>query len=344
MERSSPQPIVSRSTVAVLFVSLLVVVTIRLLALAPSPYGPAAAEVLRSAGSISAVVSVLLLAVFLAAVTVMRGRPRDSAPGVEEEPWLAEPRLPRTRARCPLIGFIDLGPSAGGSTMALNLSVLLATEGTRRVNGERQQRPRPLCLLAEGPLTETLGLSSEPLREHIATYPGRITQDVVDLAVRHPSGCELLCVQRGQLGRHHVRLLRDVVERYYDALIVDCSAGDSWLREGLEDVSDAIVLVALPSAASAEASARAAERAVAGHRLAMTALLVNRVRAGQKLPEQMTGLFENAAQIPDDYTIDLMDREAFPWCLDPLSPAGRLLRRIAWGLLPELFSQDRNAA
>ena len=344
MERSSRHhPVVSRSTAAFLLVSLLLVVTIRLLELAPSPYGPAAADVLRSAGPISAVVVLLVLAVMFAAVGMMRGRLRDIAPGAEEEPWLARPRLPGTRARCPVIGFVDLEPAAGSSTIAFNLAVLLATEGTRRVNGERQQRPRALCLLAEGLLTEGLGLSPEPLREHIATYPGRITQDVIDLAVRHPSGCELLCVQRGQMGRHQVRLLRDAVERYYDVLIVDCSSGDSWLREGIEDVGDAIVLVALPSAVSVEASARAAERALAGHRLAITALLVNRIRADQKLPERMAGLFENVAQMPDDGTIDSTDREAIPWCLDPQSPAARLLRHVASGLLPEMLTKDRNA-
>ena len=343
MEHSRHGPAVSRSTIAFLFVSLLIVMSVRMLEFAPPPYGPAAADVLRVLGPISAVLAVILLAVVLAAVATLRARSRDVAPDEGEEPWLSAPRLPRSRARCPLVGFVDLEPGAGASTIVFNLGNLLATEGTSLMEEGQRHRPRPLCLLAEGPLTEALGLSPEPLREHLAEYPGRVTQDVIDLAVRHPSGCELLCVPRGQMGRHHLRLLRDAAERYYDALIVDCSSGDSWLREGIEDVSDSIVLVALPSAVSAEAAARAAERALAGHRLAVTALLVNQVNATQNLPQRMTAIFESLAHMPEHSAIAEMDRQAIPWCLDPLAPASRQLRQIASVLLPEVLAEQRNA-
>src|SRR5262249_25581964 len=153
------------------------------------------------------------------------------------------------------------------------------------------------CLLAEGPLTEALGLSPDALREHVATFPGRITQDVIDLAIRHPSGCEFICVQRGVLGRHQLRLLRDAVEQYYDVLIVDCSSADSWRREAVEDVSDAIVRVALPAGAYADAGASAAERAIAGHRLAISALMANRLTSSRSMPEGLGAIFENHGEM-----------------------------------------------
>jgi cellulose biosynthesis protein BcsQ len=199
-------------------------------------------------------------------------------------------------------------------------------------------------LISDGPLTERLGLSPEPIREHLATFPGRVTEDVIDLAVRHPSGCELLCLPRGQMGRHQLRLLRDAVEKYYDALIVDCTSSDSLLREGVEDVSDAIVLVALPSAVSAEAALREAERSLAGHRLSVTALLINRATANHDLPKQMTAGFENLAQIPDDPSIVSIANDQLPWHLNPLSAAGERLRLIAAELLPEILVASRNVA
>ena len=344
MEPRPRRPAVSRSTAVFVFASFVVVAAIRVLELAPPPYGPAATGLVRGVGPVSAVVAVLLLVLAVAATAALRGRPREFAIDGAEEPLLAQPRLPKSRARCPLIGFIDLEPGAGATTIAFNLGVLLATEGTPRLEGGRPRRPRPLCLLAEGPLSEALGLDAEAMREHLATYPGRVTEDLTDLAVRHPSGCELLCVPRGQMGRHQLRLLRDAVERYYDAVIVDCSSADNWLREGVEDVSDAIVLVGLPSAVSAEAAVRGAERALAGHRLATTALLVNRIRANQDLPEPMTAGFENLAQIPDDGAIAPSDRQGIPWCVEALSAASWQLRQIASSLLPDIFVQERNAA
>jgi hypothetical protein len=344
MEHSQRRPALSRPIVAFAIGSLLLVAAIRLLELTPPPYGPVAAAFLHTVGPISLAVDVFLAAVLFATVAVLRSRPRDVVPDAQEEPWLAEPRLPRTRARCPLIGFIGLEPGAGSSTIAFNLGVLLATEGTRRSSGDHPRRPRPLCLLAEGSLTEALGLSPYALREHVATFPGRITQDVIDLASRHPSGCEFICVQRGVLGRHQLRLFRDAVEQYYDALIVDCSSADSWLREAVEDVSDVIVLIALPSGASTDAGASAAERAVAGHRLAISALLANRLTAGRRMPEGLGAIFENHAEIPEEAAVASMDRAGLPWCLAPLSQAGRQLRLFASGLLPEIFVADRNVA
>ncbi len=337
--RSAGSPAMARSTFVFLSTSLLAVVAIRLLELAPSPYGAAATTVLRASGPISAASVVILVVVGLSGIAAIRGRLRDVAS--VEEPWLGEPHLPMSRARCPLIGFVGLEPLAGASSIAFNLGVLLATEG-RLSSDRRRHRPRPLCLLSEGLLTEALGLSPGPLREHLATFPGRVTQDVIDLAVRHPSGCELLCVPRGQIGRHQLRLLRDAVEKYYDALIVDATSSDAMLREGVEDVSDAIVLVAIPSAVSEEAAMGAAERAVAGHRLAITALAINRVTAHQDLANHMAAGFENTAQIPEDSSIASMD--SMPWGLIPLSPAGDQLRLIASHLLPELFAEDQHAA
>lgn len=339
---SAGSPAVARSTLAFLVASLLAVVAIRLLELAPSPYGTAASAFLQVGGPISAVVVVILVVVGLAGIAAVRGRLRDVAS--VEEPWIDEPHMPMSRARCPLIGFVGLEPLAGASSIAFNLGVLLAAEGRLSSSDRRRHRPRPLCLLSEGPLTEALGLSPEPLREHLATFPGRVTQDVIDLAVRHPSGCELLCVPRGQIGRHQLRLMRDAVEKYYDALIVDSTSTDDMLREGVEDVGDAIALVALPTDVSAEAAAREAERALAGHRLAVTALIVNRIAANQELLKSISIGLENTAQIPDDSSIASTDVHPMPWCLIPRSSAGDQLRLIASNLLPEVFAQDRHVA
>src|SRR5207248_6623205 len=132
---------------------------------------------------------------------------QDEEPAFEEEPFLPEPAAPSTWGRCPLIGLDGLEPEVGASSLAFNLAVLVAAEGLVVASDGGVRRPRPLCLLSEGALTEVLGLDPGPLERHLDRHSGLIGDDLIDVATRHLSGCELLCVPRGRVGRHQLRLL-----------------------------------------------------------------------------------------------------------------------------------------
>ena len=287
-----------------------------------------------------ALVTVLLLVATAALTLLLSSTNPETA--AWEEPLLPEPRLPAIRGRATLISLVSLEAGAGGSGVAFNLALLIAVEGQRLVDGGAWQRPRPLCLLSEGPLTEAFGLDPKLLRRHIEQHSGRIAEEVIDLAWRHHSGCELLCLPRGLIDRHRLRLLRLAVERHYDAIVVDAGAHDQWLREAAEDVSDALLLIGLSTEASMAAAAEAAERAGLRHLLPRTALVLNRIR---QRSIDLRGLqpFEYQACIAEDPLIAANSR-ASAWSLRPESSAGRTLHRVADRLLPDLFGRAPDAA
>ncbi len=257
----------------------------------------------------------------------------------EEEPLLVRPIAPKTRGRCPLVGVVDLESSAGASSLAFNLAVIVAIEGRPLVEGDGgMRRPRPLCLLSEGQLTEALGLESDPWRLHLEDHSGRIGEDLVDLAVRHPSGCELLCVPRGRVARYQLRLLRQAIDHHYDLVVVDSSAIDAELREGAEDTADALIAVGLPSPRSASAAAAMLET-WRRFRLTTTVLLINEVRVDDCLPEELTS-FGSVAVLPYEHVVPEADRRGLPWSLMSDSTCGRVLRALALQLLPDLFSGE----
>ena len=293
---------------------------------------PVVIEVFRWLGPISAGV-LILLAVTAVLALMLLPEARDQAPF--EEPWLPLPNVAAVHGRAAMVGLIGLENGAGSSTLAHNLAVLVATEGTCREDASPRRKPRPLCLLSEGPLTDSLGLDAKPLRQHIETHGGRVAEEVVDFAWRHPSGCELLCVPLGVIDRHRLRLLRLAVERHYDLIVVDACVKDPWLRAAAEDVSDALVLVGLPTEASFAAAASAAERLRMRHLLPRTALLLNRVH-GSTTQEQLQP-FGHYALVPEDPAITAIGEAQLPWALLPDSPAAFQLRSLSSQLLPDVY-------
>ncbi len=252
----SQQPHVRVSTIGAFAVLLVVAIAVQAVRYVSLPFRQAGTLALGVATLTSAGVAMAMVVVALATVAVMTRLPDwHEASATEEEPLLPTPGAPRARGRSPLIGFVDLEPRAGASSIAFNLAVLAAVEGRSLAGMDGiTRRPRPLCLLSEGQLTEALGLESDPWRVHLDANSGRVVEDLVDLAVRHPSGCELLCVPRGHVARHQLRLLRLALDRQYDLVVVDCSTIDVDLREGAEDTADVLVAVGLASPRSADAA------------------------------------------------------------------------------------------
>jgi len=267
--------------------------------------------------------------------------PEENA--AEEEPFLPKPTAPRCRGRCPLIGFMDLEPGAGGSSIAFNLAVLAAVGGRPLTAGGTARRPRPLCLLSEGQLTEALDLDPDPLECHLDQNLGRIAEDLVDAAMRHPSGCELLCLPRGRVGRHQLRLLRLALDRYYDLVVVDCSAIDVDLREGVEDTADVLVAVSIPSLRSADAAASLLEQTARASRLASTVLLINQARAQPDPLDELASGFGHRAVLPQDHLVPEADHRGLPWSLAPNCVSGHHLLEFARQLLPDLFNEVEDA-
>ncbi len=260
----------------------------------------------------------------------------------EEEPFLPEPAAPPNWGRCSLIGFIDLEPGAGASTLAFNLAILAAAEGLLVGKDRVARRPRPLCLLSEGELTDALGLDPGPLERHLDRHSGLIGDDLADVTTRHPSGCELLCIPSGRMGRHQLRLLRLSLGSHYDLIVGDAASDDGDLRVGVEDTADVLVAVTLPSLRSAEAATRLLEGVGRGRRLATTVLLVNRTHAETRPVELALG-FGHLAAFPHEHLVAEADLRGVPWSLAPDSSCRRMLLRFARRLLPGLFEDAADA-
>ncbi len=302
-----------------------------------------ATTVLNVTVAVSIGVAVLVGVMVVAAIAVTRRLrdPRDAG-AYEEEPFLPEPTVPPARGRCPLIGLAGLEQGAGASSFAFNLAVLVAAEGLVAGRDGAVGRPRPLCLLSEGELSEALGLDPGPLERHLDRHSGLIGDELVDIATRHFSGCELLCIPRGRVARHQLRLLGIAVGRHYDLVVVDAAFDDDQLRVGVEDVADVLVAVTLPSLRSAEAATRLLEGFKRRPRLATTGLLVNRTRAETRLVELALG-FGHVAGFPDEAFVAEADARGVPWSLAPHSSCRRLLLRFARRLLPALFEDVADA-
>src|ERR1035437_7030020 len=172
--------------------------------------------------AIIAVVVLALVAAVVAAAfpwpTPVPGEPTDT------EPLIPPPSLPACRRVSPVIAFHALEPRCGSTTLAFNLAVQVAAVGT--VAGDR--RPRPICLLIAGQLTTSLGLDPAPLSNYFLSHRASVDESVVDLAVRHPTGCELLCVGPDTLNGQRLRLLIPVLRHAYDLVGLGGPSGEPW--------------------------------------------------------------------------------------------------------------------
>lgn len=306
---------------------------------APEPVGTVARAVLIGSGRPAfALIVIVLLA--LGGITMWRVRRKPPPVAVSaEEPLLPRPHLPSVMGLCPVIGLLDVEPGAGSSTLAFNLAVTVTVDGHLPANAARSGRPRTLCILAEGPLSKSLGVDSDRLHDYMDHHVARVADDVVDLAVRHPSGVELLSVTPGRMNVEQLRRLVQVLRRHYDSVLIDCPRGDPWLEEAVTQLVDVLLLVAMSTGLSAEASRTWAERAWrqgAEHRVAIA---INR-QAGTGWGEGVTSGFVHAVHLPEDRAVAEFDIAGRPWALDPRIAITRQLRLLAHALIPHFFEEE----
>ena len=337
--------LVRASTVGAAAILLVIAVASQAVRFLPPSFRlrPRILSVLDEATLVSVGIVALLAALVVAATVLVSRRPdwhEERAP--EEEPLLTEPSSLETRSCCALIGCIDWEPGAGASTVAFNLAVVTAAEGLLVAKDRAVRRPRPLCLLSEGVLTEALGLDPGPLERHLGRHSGLISEDLAEVTTRHHAGCELLCIPRGRVARHQLRLLRLALGRHYDLVVVDAACADNALREGVEDTADVLVAVTLPTLRSAEAATRLLQGVGRGRRLATTMLLINRARADTQTMELALG-FAQLAAFPHEPFVAEADLRAAPWSLAPDGACRQVLLRFARRLLPELFVEASDA-
>ena len=192
---------------------------------------------------------------------------------------ISRPTIPECRRKPAIISVHGLEAQAGCTSVAFNLAVELAAAGL--VDG---RRPRPICVLRAGPLTTTVGLDPKPFTDYCRSHMAAVGDEVIELAERHPSGCEVLCVADGVLDGHRLRLLSSVLRRFYDVVILDCPPGDRWLTDSAFDASEVSLLVGLPSEESAKAVLPWSDTSWRYGLDARFGLLVNRVSAKSRFP------------------------------------------------------------
>lgn len=284
------------------------------------------------------------LMVGLAVGTVALLRSDGAEPGGRVEPLLPKPVLPASRRCQPLISFHSLEPSAGSSTVCFNLGALLAAEGiVDERSGER--RPRPICLLGAGGLSDRLELDPEPLTDYLVRNPVSVGDELLGLAKHHPTGLELLSISEGAINGQRLRVLLPFLRKHYDVILLDCPSGDRWLTEVALDLSELVLVVGLPSSRSAAAAAQWAEEAWRRGLEGRSAVVVNRVELDRPVPDALVAGFLHHAELPDDPSVGAADSHALPWSLAFKPPAARHLREAARETLGDfLRTRAPNAA
>jgi len=280
-------------------------------------------------------VSLLLVA---AAAGVAYAAPQPTSLSAEvamAEPVVPKPTVPQCRRQPAVISVHGLEAQAGCTSIAFNLAVEFAAAGLID-----DRRPRPICLLRAGPLTSTVGLDPGPFSDYCRNHMATFGPDVIDLAQRHPSGCEVLCIPDGVLDGHRLRLLIGELRRFYDLILIDCPPGDRWLTDSAFDSSEVSLLVGLPTDESARAAVPWSDMSWRYGLDARFGLIVNRVTAAGPIPQLLPASFANAAVIPEDASHG--NALELPWVLRPDSRAGRSLSEIAGRLVPDQASKDNS--
>jgi len=282
---------------------------------------------------IPAVVLSLLLLVAAAGVAFALPRPTARcAEAAQPEPVVPRPIVPQCRRQPAVISVHGLEAQAGCTSIAFNLSVEIAAVGL--IDG---RRPRPICVLRDGPLTRTVGLDPSPFTDYCRSHMATVGEDVVELAERHPSGCEVLCIADGVLDGHRLRLLVSVLRQFYDLVLIDCPPGDRWLTDSAFDASEVSLLVGLPTDESAHAAIPWSDMSWQYGLDARFALVVNRVTADRSVPQILHAAFANVALIPEDAASG--NALELPWVLRRDSRVGRALSETAVRLVPDLDSK-----
>lgn len=312
--------------------------------LLPAPWSTLDRRLLHAIAWPAVCLMLLLSVAWLAIMAVLsRGRAPVSDVVLAEEPLLDPPHVVPCRSSVPVVAAAGLEPGAGVTTLTFNLAVSLAVLGMCS-NEQEPRRARPACLLTEGPLTEGLRLSPMPLDDYMDRHRFAITPEVVNLAVRHPSGAELFCLKSGDGAVERLRPLVLELRRHYDAVLVDGRQGHRELMDVAVDHGDALLLVALPAARSIEATGPWMERVWGFGIEGKTALLLNRVRAWPTPHPVLEQSFLYHAQLPDDRGIESYDLRGLPWSLDERLPVARHAAGLARQLFPTLIAGARRDA
>jgi len=287
---------------------------------------------------LAALVLSLLLVSAAAGTAFALPRTRSlSSEALFPEPVVPNPAVPTCRRQPAIISLHGLEAKAGCTSIAFNLAVEAAAAGL--IDG---RRPRPICVLRGGPLTSTVGLDPGPFTDYCRSHLATVGEDVIELAERHPSGCEVLCVADGVLDGHRLRLLVSVIRQFYDLVLIDCPPGDRWLTDAAFDSSEVSLLVGLPTAESARAAVPWSDLSWQYGLDSRFALLVNRVSTEAPVPPLLTEAFANVGVIPEDASAG--NALELPWVLRPESRAGRAISEIALKLLPDLAAKDESHA
>ena len=298
---------------------------------------PVLNDLLASSWVPAVILSVLLVG---AAVGIALALPRSRPPSGEStgpEPVIARPTIPEVRRKPAIISIHGLEAQAGCTSLAFNLAVELAAAGL--VDG---RRPRPICVVRAGPLSSTVGLDPKPFTDYCRSHMAAVGDEVIELAERHPSGCEVLCVADGVLDGDRLRLLSSVLRRFYDVVVLDCPPGDRWLTDSAFDASEVSLLVGLPSDESAKAVLPWSDSSWRYGLDARFGLIVNRVSARTSIPELLPAAFANLALIPEDAVAG--NALELPWVLRPESRAGRAITELAARLVPDIAAKDSSHA
>ena len=252
-----------------------------------------------------------------------------------EEPLLGPSHIMACRSRSPVVTLVGLEPGSGVSTLAFNLAVSLAIQGA--VPDENDVRgARPVCLLFEGALSQNLGLSAKPLEEYLSQHPYRVDPDLANFPVHHASGCELLCLVPNGLAADQLQLLVAELRHQYDAVLLDGGCGPRLTLDVAVDLSDALLLLGLPSASAVDAAGQWIERVWSLGLEDKTALLINRVAAWPLAPRELSLAFLYQAQLPDEPGVLDYDAQGLPWSIDGRLCAARRLEAIVRQLFPTL--------
>jgi len=283
---------------------------------------------------VPAVILALLLISVAAAIGFTLPQPAMlSGKPAQPEPVIPRPTVPECRRKPPVISVHGLESQAGCTSIAFNLAVEVAAAGM--IDG---RRPRPICLLRAGALTSTVGLDPKPFTDYCRSHMATVGDEVVELAERHPSGCEVLCIADGVLDGHRLRLLISVLRRFYDLVVVDSPPGDRWLTDSAFDASEVSLLVGLPSEQSATAAVPWSDMSWRYGLDARFGLLINRVSAKSTVPQLLPAAFANRALIPEDAVTS--NPLELPWVLRPDSRAGQALSELAAMLVPDLAAKE----
>ena len=321
--------------------ALTLVVALWLGAVLAAPLRPVLQELLQLAGLPSLVLAGLLMLAF--GIVLVSLGPSEATSEARVEPLLPRISMPACRRQRPVLSLHALEPGAGATSLCFNIGVLLAAEGLVQ-ESDQARRPRPICLLQTGRLTQALGLDPAALADYLSRNPVSVGEELIGLAIRHPTGCELFAVDDGVLNGQRLKILVPLLRRFYDAILIDCKAGDRWLKEVAIDLSELVLPVALPTLRSASAAAAWADEAWRRGFEGRTAVVVNRIGAGDHVPAELLAGYLHQLQLPDDQLAAAGDSHGVPWVLVSASDAGRQLTAALDDSLAQFLRQESGNA